>query len=112
MVRRRAGNDTFRPNMGVPLGRVGNVESRLSILSNQALDFTYTDAVNEHFQRRRDILARHPEVRTLIAKNPWTALWVVVLVAAQFVIAAYIGATPWWVLLIAAYAVGAVINHA
>ncbi len=81
-------------------------------LSNQALDFTYTDAVNEHFQRRRDILARHPEVRQLIAKNPWTALWVVVLVGAQFAIAATIGQAPWWVLLIAAYVVGAVINHA
>jgi sphingolipid delta-4 desaturase len=84
----------------------------LQALSNETLDFTYTDAVNEHFQRRRDILARHPEVRQLIAKNPWTAVWVVALVAAQFVIAATIGQTPWWVLLIAAYAVGAVINHA
>jgi sphingolipid delta-4 desaturase len=84
----------------------------LQALSNQTLDFTYTDAVNEHFQRRRDILARHPEVRKLIAKNPWTAVWVVALVAAQFVVAGYIGQTPWWVLLIAAYVVGAVINHA
>ena len=84
----------------------------LWILSTETLDFTYTDAVNEHFQRRRDILARHPEVRRLIAKNPWTAAWVVALVAAQFAIAAFIGETPWWVLLIASYVVGAVINHA
>ena len=78
-------------------------------MSIETLDFTYTDAVNEHFQRRRDILARHPDVRRLIAKNPWTALWVVALGGAQFVVAAYIGHTPWWVLLIAAYIAVAVI---
>lgn len=81
-------------------------------MSTETLDFTYTDAVNEHFQRRRDILARHPDVRQLIAKNPWTALWVVALGGAQFVVAAYIGHAPWWVLVIAAYLVGAVVNHA
>lgn len=81
-------------------------------LNNQRLDFTYTDAVNEHFQRRRDILAKHPEVRKLIAKNPWTAVWVVGLVAAQLVVAANIGQAPWWALLLMAYFVGAVINHA
>jgi sphingolipid delta-4 desaturase len=78
----------------------------------QNLDFTYTDAVNEHFQRRRDILAAHPEVRQLIAKNPWTAAWVVVLVAAQFAVAAAIGQAPWWAMLLVAYFFGAVVNHA
>jgi sphingolipid delta-4 desaturase len=78
----------------------------------QKLDFTYTDAVNEHFQRRRDILAAHPEVRQLIAKNPWTAAWVLGLVAAQFVVTVNIGDTPWWVMLLVAYFFGAVANHA
>ena len=81
-------------------------------VSMQSLDFTYTDQVNEHFQRRRDILAAHPEVRGLIAKNPWTAAWVVVLVAAQFAVAAVIGQAPWWAMLLVAYFVGAVVNHA
>jgi sphingolipid delta-4 desaturase len=78
----------------------------------QNLDFTYSDAVNEHFQRRRDILKAHPEVRQLIAKNPWSAAWVLGLGTAQFVIAAYIAQAPWWVMLLVAYFVGAVINHA
>src|SRR3954452_12437843 len=108
-----AGSETFRPIVDGALPyRISGRRIGVVDLSTETLDFTYTDAVNEHFQRRRDILARHPEVRQLIAKNPWTAVWVFVLVAAQFVIAAFIGQAPWWVLLIAAYAVGAVINHA
>jgi sphingolipid delta-4 desaturase len=81
-------------------------------LDMQSLDFRHSEGVNEHFQRRRDILQAHPEVRHLIAKSPWTAAWVFALGAAQFVIAAYVAQAPWWVMLLVAYFVGAVINHA
>lgn len=54
-----------------------------------ALEFTYLDGHPVHRQRAREILARHPEVRRLLGANPASALWVVGLVAVQW-LAAYL----------------------
>jgi sphingolipid delta-4 desaturase len=84
----------------------------LWILSTEPLDFIYRDDAIEHFQRRRDIFAAHPDARKLIAKSPWTAAWVVGLGALQFAVAFYVGRTHWWIIPIAAYLFGAFVNHA
>ena len=75
-------------------------------------DFTYLEGPSSHFLRRREILARHPEVKGLMGRNPWTALWVVGLVSLQLTVAAFIGELGWLWLIVLAYVFGAFPNHA
>src|SRR3954451_6252049 len=67
-----------------------------------------------HRQRAKQILVAHPKVRGLFGRDRWSALWTVLLVAAQ--VATGIGLSawdaPWWAIVLAAYAVGAFANHA
>jgi sphingolipid 4-desaturase/C4-monooxygenase len=76
--------------------------------------FTPSDAPLPHRRRAKQILAAHPDVRRLFRRDPWSALWTVLLVALQVAIG--IGLVllraPWWATVIAAYAVGAFANHA
>jgi sphingolipid 4-desaturase/C4-monooxygenase len=64
-----------------------------------------------HRDRRRLILKAHPELRALFGRNPWSALLVVTLVAAQLVVAVSVAGAAWWVVGLSAYVVGAVLNH-
>lgn len=74
--------------------------------------FSRSPHAEPHNGRTKAILAKHPEVRDHIGKNPYSALATFALVAAQIGNAAWIGAGPWWLLLVIAYPVGAVANHA
>jgi sphingolipid 4-desaturase/C4-monooxygenase len=68
-----------------------------------------------HPSRRRAILAAHPEVATLIGRNPVTAWIILSVVAGQILIAAGLGALGldyWWAALVAAFCIGAFANHA
>ncbi|MGH6895579.1 MAG: fatty acid desaturase [Geminicoccaceae bacterium] len=76
------------------------------------LAFNHMDGHPVHRQRARAILARHPEVRQLMGPRPTSALWVVGLVALQW-LAAYLVRDLWWVwIVVAAYLFGAFVNHA
>lgn len=75
-------------------------------------DYVYVDGPSQHWIRRREILAKYPAVRSLMTRNAWSALWVVVLVSAQWGIASFVGSQGWLWLVVLAYLVGAVINHA
>ncbi|MFT5415241.1 MAG: sphingolipid delta-4 desaturase, partial [Gammaproteobacteria bacterium] len=59
-------------------------------------DFTYLDGHPVHFHRGREILKAHPEIKQLMGKNPWTALWVAGIVAAQWAVASQIGSVSWY----------------
>jgi len=76
--------------------------------------FAYSDTPAPHRERARQIRAAHPDVRALFQRNPWSALWTTLLVAAQ--LATGIGLAvlhaPWWTVLVVAYAFGAFANHA
>src|SRR5690606_35678286 len=77
-----------------------------------ALEFTYLDGHPVHRQRAREILAQHPEVRKLMGPNPASSLWVVGLVAVQWLAAFLVtDLSSWWLLLVA-YLFGAFVNHA
>ncbi|MGP0057815.1 MAG: fatty acid desaturase [Beijerinckiaceae bacterium] len=68
-----------------------------------------------HPQRRRDITAAHPEVETLFSPDPITAVIILAVVLGQTALAAFfghLGLGYWWLLLIAAYCIGAFANHA
>jgi sphingolipid 4-desaturase/C4-monooxygenase len=77
-------------------------------------NFYQADFDQPHPQRTRAILKAHPEVRSLMGRNPWTALVAVFVLALQTAIAfgvSRLGPNAWWIGLLAAYAVGAFANH-
>src|ERR1700704_2321518 len=68
-----------------------------------------------HLGRARALLKAHPEIRQLMARNPWTALIALSIVVFQTGIAfamGKLGIHYWWLSLIIAYFVGAFANHA
>jgi sphingolipid delta-4 desaturase len=65
-----------------------------------------------HAARGRQMLAAHPELRSLIGPDRSSVVWIVVLVAAQMALAVVVGDRPWYVWLACAYVVGATIDHA
>src|SRR4051812_9098171 len=75
------------------------------------MGFLHTDKAEPHAARTRAILEAHPEIRRLIGKNPWSMVLIVGLVSALFALAALLSSAPWWVVLLVAYTVGALIDH-
>jgi sphingolipid delta-4 desaturase len=75
-------------------------------------DFTYLDGRPVHYYRGREIIKAHPEVKSLMRKNPWTAACVLLVVAAQWIVAANLNALAWYWLIPIAYFFGAFLNHA
>ncbi len=81
--------------------------------------FETTHTGEPHARRRRGILAKHPEIRTLMGHDSKTAWITVGVVAAQLVLAWLVGrlasADSWlasgWVILPLSYLVGAVLTH-
>lgn len=74
-----------------------------------------TGADRSHVERRRAILASHPEVRTLFVRDVKTFFITAAVFLLQTAIAAWmgwLGLSYWWLMLIVAYAVGAFANHA
>jgi sphingolipid delta-4 desaturase len=65
-----------------------------------------------HLERTRTLLKTHPEVRSLFGHDRSTAGWVVGIVGLQVLIAWALRAQPWWAVVVAAYAVGALADHA
>ena len=77
-------------------------------------NFYQADFEQPHPERTRAILKAHPEVRSLMGRNPWTALIGLLVVAAQTGIAfgvSRLGPHGWWVGLLLAYGFGAFANH-
>lgn len=77
-------------------------------------DFLITQKDHPHNVRCKEILQKHPEIASLIGRNPYTALILAGLVGLQIAIAAWMGSlgmSYWWLSLIVAYFVGAFANH-
>jgi sphingolipid delta-4 desaturase len=58
------------------------------------------------------LLHVHPEARALVGRNGWSAVLVLLLAALQFGLAVGLAGAPWWVVLGAASALGAIVAHA
>ena len=74
--------------------------------------FTRSAHAEPHRTRTQSIAREHPEIRQLNGKNAWTFLPTVGLVAIQLLAAFWVVGKPWWVFLILAYTLGAIVNHA
>ncbi len=65
-----------------------------------------------HRTRAKNILRDHPEVRELFGRAPSTAAFCIGTAVAQIGIAVALVGQPWWVILLAAWCVGALLNIA
>ena len=77
-----------------------------------ALDYIRVTYPEPHATRGRQMLAAHPELRSLAGPDAWSAVWAVALVAAQMALALVVGGLRWYVWLPCAYIAGATIDHA
>ena len=76
------------------------------------LDYLRVDYREPHVARTRELLTKHPEVRQLFGNTPSTAIYLVGIVGLQIAVAYALRAQPWWMVLIAAYTIGTLANHA
>lgn len=74
-------------------------------------NFTHVEGVEPHRIRTRQILKAHPEVKKLIAKNPMTMVWILACVAIQLLMAYLVKDQAWYVILAAAWFIGAFPVH-
>ncbi len=77
-----------------------------------SLDFSYDHEQNVHIKRAREIKAKYPEVRSLMGTNPYTVFWSAGLVLLQLSIGYVLTNLSWVWVFVAAYLIGAFINHA
>jgi sphingolipid delta-4 desaturase len=75
-------------------------------------DYTRVTYQEPHAARRRQMLAAHPELRSLAGPFPLSAVCTLGLVVAQCGLALTVGASRWTLWVPAAYVVGATIDHA
>ena len=81
------------------------------MLLNPESDFLHSDAPEPHRDRTKQILRRHPEVRSLIGPTPATFWCIAGLVGLQFAVAWFVADRPVWLVVLLAYTVGAFVSH-
>ncbi|CAN5314955.1 hypothetical protein BH09BAC6_BH09BAC6_26560 [soil metagenome] len=78
----------------------------------QKTDFLYSEESEPHRIRTKQILKQFPHLRKLIGKNPYTIFAIIGLVAFQVVMAWLLRDQSWWLIIGAAYLLGAFADHA
>lgn len=78
---------------------------------SQRSDFVHSVKPEPHRLRTRQILQQHPEIRKLIGKNKYTFFAVLGLVGFQVAMAWLVKDSAWWIVLGAAYLLGAFADH-
>jgi len=80
---------------------------------NSRTSFEWMHTEEPHATRRKQILAEHPEIKSLMGPDPRLKWWVLVLVSFQMFSACCIAAMQpsWMFLILAAYVLGGTINH-
>jgi sphingolipid 4-desaturase/C4-monooxygenase len=75
-------------------------------------DFVHSGKQEPHRLRTRQILQQHPDVRKLIGKNAYTIIAILGLVSFQVVMSWLVADRSWWIVVGAAYLLGAFADHA
>ena len=73
--------------------------------------FRWSTESEPHKIRTKEIIARHPEIRKLISRNPYTLLVILFCVGLQLVLSWFLKNEPWWLIFVAAYFGGAFACH-
>src|SRR5436190_18649143 len=79
---------------------------------NRKDSFVFSTLSEPHRIRTKEILKKHPQIRKLIGKNPLTIFAIIGLVAFQVVMAWLVADQSWWIVVGAAYLLGAFADHA
>jgi len=74
-------------------------------------DFFQSNVSEPHRIRTKQILKKHPQVRNLIGKNPLTFFAILGLVIFQVGLAWLVSDKSWWIVVAAAYLLGAFADH-
>jgi sphingolipid delta-4 desaturase len=74
--------------------------------------FVFSELSEPHRIRTKEILKKHPHIRKLIGKNPLTIFAIIGLVAFQIAMAWLLADKSWWLVVGAAYLLGAFADHA
>lgn len=74
--------------------------------------FVFSEFSEPHRTRTKEILKKHPGIRKLIGKNPLTIFAIIGLVVFQVGMAWLLAAQSWWIVIGAAYLLGAFADHA
>ncbi len=77
----------------------------------KATCFAWSESCEPHKQRTKEIIKEHPEIRGLIGRNPYTFLIILLCVGIQVALAFYLQDKSWWLVLGAAYVIGAFACH-
>jgi len=72
--------------------------------------FSYTD--EPHASRRKEILAKYPQIKDLYGYDPQTKYVVCFWVISQFIMSYCLRNANWWIIILVAYVFGGVANHA
>ncbi len=75
-------------------------------------EFYHSEDIEPHKQRTKEIITKHPEIRNLIGRNPFSFVLLLFIVSLQIILAIFLGSQPWWLILLTAYFIGAFANHA
>ena len=78
----------------------------------QKKSFVYSQESEPHRNRTKTILKAHPQIRNLIGKNPLTIIAILALVLFQTLMGWAVEGQSWWIVLGAAYLLGAFADHA
>lgn len=78
---------------------------------NTQESFRWSAESEPHKKRTKEIIAKHPEIRKLIGRNPYTMLIILGCVGLQIWLAWYLSYHAWWLVFVVAYFIGAFINH-
>lgn len=76
------------------------------------IDYNYVENPNPHPTRSREILAKYPEVRSYMGHYPLSALYLLLIVTGQMLIAGFLADQSYLLIIPVAYCVGAFANHA
>jgi hypothetical protein len=63
-----------------------------------------------HRDRAKRMIRNHPEIKNLFGNTPSTAFWCIAFASVQIALAVGLSSQPWWVILLAAWAIGSWID--
>lgn len=75
-------------------------------------EYIFQPGPNIHLRRRKEMVEKYPAIRKLYGHHFPSAIYLSLIVLFQLLMALMLSDQPWWVLLLAAYGVGAFANHA
>lgn len=74
-------------------------------------NFHFMEHDEPHYTRRKMILEKHPEIKTLMTQDPISLYLTIALVALQIVIMSYVKDWPVWAIILLAYSLGGLIGN-